>query len=1027
MHRQRRSGYILKSLILVPLSFCLNLALPLCAQEQAISQMVHTSWTGVDGAPQGITALAQTPDGILWIGAIAGLFSFDGVTFTAFSPKTNSPPLATSNVDSLFVSKQGDLCVFWFHGPPACIHEGVVRFIAQTDDEPIDVLSPVQQDSGGTFWAALNEQDVVRLGSDNIWHKVANPTAGTGHISEVFHDSRKTLWVIENDLLYRRAEGESAFAATDIHVYGPARIVESQDQSLWVMGGASDADDAVNLQHIDRLGRRLSAPVVHGQINTILVTPDKSLWIDKDQALQRFTARTIPGVSGSGRYDSDLYPLKNGPTEWDLQGLFSDADGNIWVGGMGGLDRFERANLVSAIPDAKVGYWHSCVDVQGEVWVVNADDQMFLVKDGQSSRIHKWGGTSNVLCGEENRLYVLDANGISVVQNRHIRHLPVLPGFTGYGDHYQFRGMIEQPGGDLIAASGGATGHGLWKYSAGKWSRYLPNLTLPELCGMLMDTKGRLYLGFVNSVDQVGRIEGGSLTILNGSGALSFSQTSYGVFAYGGKGIAIDRGNRFQRFSFLHPDQGKKITGVVESRSGDLWINGARGIVRIPAAEVRAAIADPTHAVVSVNLQEGNFVGPDITLVFRNSAHIDLSGRLWFSTMNGVVSVDPDHLAAPQRPPLLSIRSIVADGHAIDANATFPPDTHTLDFKYFGVDLTDPRRVVYRYRLAGLGSDSHDSSWQDVGTRTEATYTHLPPGSYRFQVIASNGNDIWTQPVSSVIFRILPHFYQRPWVQGLFVLAAVLLAWAAISLRVRYVSSAIRIRAEERADERIRIARELHDTLLQGVQGLLLNFHVAAQKVAADHESKEALEKALTTADRIIVEGRNRVNRLRSENLTDAELESLIEGVAANLNSIAAIDCAVERKGETNTLQGHVVDEVFCIAREAMTNAYRHSGASTIVVELDYQKREFRMTCRDNGRGFDIKALGANETNGHWGLRGMAERAERIGADFFYDSAVNGGTKVCLIVPARRAYQRRGRFRFFSRRQQPNTGSEITT
>jgi signal transduction histidine kinase len=244
----------------------------------------------------------------------------------------------------------------------------------------------------------------------------------------------------------------------------------------------------------------------------------------------------------------------------------------------------------------------------------------------------------------------------------------------------------------------------------------------------------------------------------------------------------------------------------------------------------------------------------------------------------------------------------------------------------------------------------------------------------------------------------------------------MLLAWATISLRVRYVSTAIRIRAEERADERVRIARELHDTLLQGVQGLLLNFHVAAEKVPTDHKSKKALEKALTIADRIIVEGRNRVNRLRSETLTDPELKSLIEGVAASLNSIAAIDCAVERKGGSDTLQSPVVDEIFCIAREAMTNAYRHSGATRIEVELDYQKREFRMTCRDNGHGFDPKEFLASRTDGHWGLRGMTERAERIGAEFFYDSTVNGGTKVYLIVPARRAYARRGRFHFFGRR-----------
>jgi signal transduction histidine kinase len=234
-------------------------------------------------------------------------------------------------------------------------------------------------------------------------------------------------------------------------------------------------------------------------------------------------------------------------------------------------------------------------------------------------------------------------------------------------------------------------------------------------------------------------------------------------------------------------------------------------------------------------------------------------------------------------------------------------------------------------------------------------------------------------------------------------LAGVLVAWIGISLRVNYISKSIRIRAEERADERIMIARELHDTLLQGVQGLLLSFHVAAEKVPAGHVSKQALEKALTTADRIIVEGRNRVSRLRSDNLNDAELKFLIEGVAANFHTTTAIDFTVERKGGGDNLQSHAVDEVFSTAREALTNAFRHSQASQITIELDYQKREFRLSCRDNGHGFDLTALSAN---GHWGLCGMAERAERIGADFGCTSCPDTGTEILVRVPARLAYAR---------------------
>jgi len=251
----------------------------------------------------------------------------------------------------------------------------------------------------------------------------------------------------------------------------------------------------------------------------------------------------------------------------------------------------------------------------------------------------------------------------------------------------------------------------------------------------------------------------------------------------------------------------------------------------------------------------------------------------------------------------------------------------------------------------------------------------------------------------------------------LFVLAGVLLVSVAISLRVRYVSAAIRMRAEERADERVRIARELHDTLLQGVQGLLLSFHVAAEKVPADHMSKKSLEKALTTADRIIVEGSNRVSRLRSEKLSDAELKTLIEGVASNLNGVTAIDFAVKRTGGGGILQNHIVDEVFCIAREALTNAFRHSGASRIVVELDYQKRDFKMSCRDNGRGFNAEAFCAHQRNGHWGLCGMEERAEGIGAKLSLTSTADRGTEVHITMPARLAYARHRRFGDFLKRK----------
>src|SRR5215469_18048578 len=205
MGRNRcRSSRVAACLLALQLFFCLALGLPVHAQDQTIAQMVHTSWTAKDGAPQSINGLAQTPDGMLWIGSHAGLFSFDGLKFTAFNPRSGSPLPSASTIRSLMVSKQGDLWVFFFHGAPACIHDGNVRFYSQTDSGAITVLDHPQQDRIGNMFAVLNWRFLVRLGSDNIWHKIENPIGTAGDITGVFIDSGNTLWVIENNLLYRK-------------------------------------------------------------------------------------------------------------------------------------------------------------------------------------------------------------------------------------------------------------------------------------------------------------------------------------------------------------------------------------------------------------------------------------------------------------------------------------------------------------------------------------------------------------------------------------------------------------------------------------------------------------------------------------------------------------------------------------------------------------------------------------------------------------------------------------------------------
>jgi len=226
------------------------------------------------------------------------------------------------------------------------------------------------------------------------------------------------------------------------------------------------------------------------------------------------------------------------------------------------------------------------------------------------------------------------------------------------------------------------------------------------------------------------------------------------------------------------------------------------------------------------------------------------------------------------------------------------------------------------------------------------------------------------------------------------------------------VTREVRARAEERADERIRIARELHDTLLQGVQGLLLNFHVAAQHIPAEDASKPILDKALSTADRIIIEGRNRVSRLRMEHLSDAELLPSIENVCNDLRGNGSPDSRVSRTGDAGPLRSHIADEIFYVAREALTNAFRHSHATLVTLELGYGKRFFAMRCHDDGRGF--VPHDAEKAN-HWGLRGMAERVSKLGGALQVNSESGRGTDIAVTIPSFRAYQNASRLTFYLR------------
>ena len=323
-----------------------------------------------------------------------------------------------------------------------------------------------------------------------------------------------------------------------------------------------------------------------------------------------------------------------------------------------------------------------------------------------------------------------------------------------------------------------------------------------------------------------------------------------------------------------------------------------------------------------------------------------------------------------------------------------------LQIDYTALSLVAPEKIRFRYKLEG-----RDNDWQEVTNRRQAFYNDLPPGNYRFRVMASNNSGVWNETGTYVDFSIAPAYYQTAWFRILVVVALLLVLGALYQLRLRQVARVVRVRMEERLEERERIARDLHDTLLQSVQGLILKFSAVAKQIPPDLPARNALEKTLDHADEVLAEGRDRIRNLRVNSASLSDLPAAFRSVAEETSQGRDAIFKTVVEGRVRDLHPMVLEEAYCIGREAITNALSHSEGQHVEAEITYDWRQFRLRVRDDGRGIDPKILEAGGRAGHWGLQGMHERAQKIGGQLKFWSRPETGTEVELTVPGATAYQ----------------------
>ncbi|MGC2765561.1 MAG: histidine kinase, partial [Candidatus Acidiferrum sp.] len=459
---------------------------------------------------------------------------------------------------------------------------------------------------------------------------------------------------------------------------------------------------------------------------------------------------------------------------------------------------------------------------------------------------------------------------------------------------------------------------------------------------------------------------------------------------------------------------------IIEDDLSSYWLYTRCGLLRIARTELEAWIADPKRSiqVTTFDATDGVQLVP-ILKGLRPAVTKASDGKIWFVNGDKVSFIDPSRIRINVLPPPVHVEQTTVDGKTYDAgqDLRLPPHVRNLVINYTALSLVAPEKVRFRVKLEG-----QDKDWRELVNVRHVEYTNLPPKHYKFRVLACNNNGVWNEEGASLDFVIPSAWYQTNWFRVACVAAFLAMVWGIHELRVRQLAAQFNMRLEERISERTRIARDLHDTLLQSFQGLVFRFQAARYHLPdRPEEASDALDSALVSADQAIAEGRGAIQQLRSGSSQESNLEQMLlamgrELVASQDGEHGSPPLRVIVEGERRAKRAMLREEIYRIARELLRNAYRHARARNIEAELRYDDDAFLLIVRDDGKGIDPKVLKDHGRAGHWGLQGTYERAEGMGARLDIWSEVGAGTEVRLKVPAAIAYEKSGdsgRFKLF--------------
>lgn len=949
--------------------------------SRTLTQYAHRIWQAQQGLPEGtIYSILQTHDGYLWLGTQAGLIRFDGVRFETFE-NIHRTSAANGWVRSAVEDSHHAI---WL----GTTDSGLLRVSGNTVQRipSVEGVQCLAATKNGDIWACT-ASGIARVQPDG---KVTVFSTAQGLASNntraACEASDGRLWVASDARSINSFDG-SKFTPRKLQKLpndGSIRAMDCATDGLWI-GGAD------GLIHVTASGERLFTSkegLADTRILCLTRGREGSLWVG-----------TRNGFSRLHNGEVESYRPEEGLSQSTVFSMFEDAEGSLWVGTKNGLNQFLSGRALpytvnEGLPSNDTG--PILEDRSGAMWVGTLGAGLAKFDGKRFSTLTRGAGlaSNTIYALEQDRdgaLWVGTSAGIDRLRGGRVEaHYSTAQGLPSPGIRCLF---LDHQG---LMWAGTDKGPAVFRQGSFSTPAGLP----PELHGPIAaigeDREGHIILALEHE-DLYLYQNGSARQFLDNGTPIRDVDALYqdpdGRMWIGTEGFGLKLADQGRVATFLIRDGmfDNEIYGILRDAQDRLWMACSKGLFSVNRSDllkfasgtlkkIVSTTYSPTDALRTIECRSGVQPG-----AFRAA-----DGRLWFSTIRGLFVFDPRHLTLNLPPPPVVIEETTVNGAPVapDAIGDIPPGLKNLEFTYTGLTFFQPSRVRFRYMLEGF-----DKTWIAAGTRREAFYTNLPPGKYTFRVTACINDGVCNDTGAAAAFSLAPHFYQRSWFVALCVLGLALAAWSVYQMRIHRLREQFNLILTERS----RIARELHDTLIQGLSGITMEMQALASRLRSPEE-RAILEEIVRDAGTCLRETRRSVAGLRSPKGADSGLASAIADAAKQITEAKAVRLKLQLGKSPVDLSPEVQYNLLRIASEAMNNSVKHSGAKVIEVALESTAEALKLQVRDDGAGFSRD--NGNVRPGHYGLIGMRERAAQIGAEFELESEPGRGTTITVLLPA---------------------------